>query len=155
MKISISFDKGLKGDMPTSAWLRGVIKKALVSEDASPSSEVSVLITGQERVHELNRTYLDEDRPTDVLSFPMLPPEADETGFIPPPDGQVHLGEVIISLPQAEQQARERGHSARHEIALLTIHGVLHLLGHDHANPDQEREMRRRETGILSEVDPE
>ena len=141
--------------MPTSAWLRGVIKKALVSEEASPSSEVSILIAGQERVHELNRTYLDEDRPTDVLSFPMLPAEADKSKFVSPPDGQVHLGEIIISLPQAEQQARERGHSTRHEIALLTIHGVLHLLGHDHAEPDQEREMRQKEMSILSAVDPE
>jgi probable rRNA maturation factor len=148
MEITVLYDEGLEGHPPPAEWLRNVVEQALTAENASPASEVSVLITGQDRIHELNRTYLDEDRPTDVLSFPMVPP-GDNTGFIAPPDGLVHLGEIVISLPQATEQAREHAHSTQREIAILTIHGVLHLLGYDHAEPEEETRMKKREGEIL------
>ena len=155
MEITVLFDEGLEGNLPSSEWLKTVVEHALAAEGASHSSEVSVLIAEQEKVHELNRAYLDEDRPTDVLSFPMLAPDAEKVRFVAPPDGLVHLGEIIISLPQAVQQAQERGHSASREIAILTIHGVLHLLGYDHAEPGPGREMRRREKEILDGIETE
>ena len=152
MEVTVLFEKGLKGELPPGEWVRGVVEKALAAERSSPSSEVSVLIAGEKKVHELNRDYLGEDRPTDVISFPMLTSD-DQSGFVSPPDGLVHLGEIIISLPQAMQQAIEHAHSTNREIAILTIHGVLHLLGRDHAEPEAEREMRQREKEILDSID--
>jgi probable rRNA maturation factor len=153
MEISTLFEEGVEGDLPSPDWLRGVVEVTLVAEEASPTAEVSLLISGQDRVHELNRTFLGEDRPTDVLSFPMLPPGGDASGFVAPPDGLVHLGEVIISFPHAVAQAEEHGHSIRREVAILAIHGVLHLLGYDHDEPEAEGRMKGREQAILERIE--
>jgi probable rRNA maturation factor len=75
--------------------------------------------------------------------------------FVVPPDGVHHLGEVIVSCPQAVIQAKEHQHSIKKELAILIIHGVLHLLGYDHEEPEQERQMRGRETEILSQIEKE
>jgi len=87
--------------------------------------------------------------------LPELPAEG-ELGvppFVIPPDGVLHLGEVIISYPQAVIQAEEHHHSIKREIAILTIHGVLHLLGYEHDKPGLERQMRAREAEILSSIE--
>ena len=108
-------------------------------------------------MQQLNRDYLGEDRPTDVLAFPMLSEqvEGDAAPFVMPPDGRKHLGEVIICCPQAVIQAEEHRHNVEREIAILIIHGVLHLLGYDHDRPEAEREMRDREAEILSHIEGE
>jgi probable rRNA maturation factor len=125
--------------------------------------ELGLVITNQERVQQLNRSYLGKDEPTDVLAFSMLP-EPLATGeseafspFVQPPDGVLHLGEVIISYPQAVIQAEEHQHSIKKEIAILIIHGVLHLMGyeHDKLELEREREMRAREAEILSHIEGE
>ena len=150
MDIDILIKKGFENTPPAKAWLKKVVITALTSEHVSPSAQVSLLITSQEKVHELNRQYLDEDRPTDVLSFPMITPEETSTPtFVTPPDGVVHLGEVIISYPQAVIQAEEHGHSVDKEMAVLIIHGILHLLAYDHDVPEAEKKMKERETTIL------
>jgi probable rRNA maturation factor len=153
MEISTLFEEGVEGDLPSPDWLRRVVERTLVAEGASSSAEVSILIAGQDRVHELNRTFLGEDRPTDVLSFPMLSPAGDQPGFVSPPDGLTHLGEVIISFPQAVTQAVEHGHSLRKEIAVLAVHGVLHLLGYDHDVPDAEGRMKAKEREIMERIE--
>ena len=153
MEISVIFEKGLEGKAPPAEWLRGVVEKALTAEKAGTASEVSLLIAGQEKVHELNRDFLGEDRPTDVLSFPMTSEAEQKAPFVTPPDGLEHLGEIIISLPQAVTQAEEHGHSVEREMAILIIHGVLHLLGYDHDVPEREGRMRSREAEILRLVD--
>jgi probable rRNA maturation factor len=89
------------------------------------------------------------DEPTDVLAFHMLPQKGSESSFAVPPDGVTRLGEVIISYPQAVAQAKEQGHSPERELALLIIHGILHLLGCDHEEPQEERNMRERERELL------
>jgi probable rRNA maturation factor len=116
--------------------------------------ELGLVITGQTRIQELNLVHLGIDAPTDVLAFPMTPDEdSDMPDFITPPDGAVHLGEVIISFPQAFMQAEEHRHSVKKEVALLIIHGVLHLLGYDHDAPEPERRMREREAKILELIE--
>ncbi len=124
--------------------------------------ELGLVIAGQERVQQLNRSYLGKDEPTDVLAFSMLPEplaisefEADFSPFVQPPDGVLHLGEVIISYPQAVIQAEEHRHSVKREIAILIIHGVLHLLGYEHDKPELERQMKTREKEILSCIEGE
>ena len=156
MEINVLIDDGFEG-CPETRWLRSVAEKVLVSQDIESAAELGLVIVGQEKIRQLNRDYLGEDRPTDVLSFGMLPePFArDISPFVVPPDGFHHLGEVIIAYPQAVIQAAEHWHSTKKEIAILIIHGVLHLLGYDHDKPEPEREMRARETEILSHVDIE
>ena len=116
-----------------------------------------MVIAGQERVQELHRTYRGKDETTDVLAFSTLPAEdrleAGSPPFVTPPDGVLHLGEVIISYPQAVVQAEEQQHSIEREIAVLLVHGVLHLLGYEHDKPEPESNMRAREAEILGNIE--
>jgi len=156
MEINVLIDDGVEGCPPTG-WLHTIAEQALTAERASSDVEMSLVITSQEKVQELNRNYREKDEPTDVLAFSMSvteeKPEADSPPFITPPDGMRHLGEVIISYPQAIMQAKEHHHSVREEIAILIIHGVLHLLGYKHDKPELRRQMRTREAEILSYVE--
>ncbi len=157
MQIDVLIEEALESPLDP-AWLQSVIEKTLTGEGLPPNVEISLLITGQERIQALNREYRGLDRPTDVLSFSFAEqkPESEEEAFIGPPDGLVHLGEIVISLPQAEEQAREAGHSVSREMALLTIHGILHILGHDHERSSQEAaEMQARQDRILAELGKE
>jgi len=157
MEINVLIDEDLK-ESPEMSWLQSVAEQVLIAQEVSSDIELSLVITSQERVRQLNRDYLSRDEPTDVLAFSMLPelPAEGELGvppFITPPDGVLHLGEVIISYPQAVIQAEEHHHSVKKEIAILIIHGVLHLLGYEHDKPELERQMRAREAEILSQVE--
>ena len=157
MEINILVDEGLD-ESPEVSWLQGVAEQVLTAEGVDPQSELGLVIVGQERVQQLNLTYLGKDEPTDVLAFSMLPgsspeKEAVSPPFVPPPDGVPHLGEVIISYPQAVIQATERQHPVRKEIAILIIHGILHLLGYDHDKPEPERQMKTREAEILKIIE--
>ena len=158
MEINVLIDEGLEGRLELS-WLQSVAEQVLVAEGVSPNVEMGLVITGQERVQELNRSYRGKDEPTDVLAFAMLPnerkPEADFLPFVTPPDGVLHLGEVIISHPQAAMQAEEHQHSIEREITILIIHGVLHLLGYDDEKPEPRQQMIAREAEILSRIEGE
>ena len=151
MEINVLIDDDLEG-CPEVSWLQGVAEQVLAAQDAGSSLEMGLVITSQERVQQLNREYLGRDEPTDVLAFPMLP-ETDRPPFVTPPDGVLHLGEVIIAYPQAVSQAREHRHSIKREIAILIIHGVLHLLGYGDEKPELEPKMRAREGEILSYIE--
>jgi probable rRNA maturation factor len=111
--------------------------------------EVSIVFADSKTVKQLNRDYRGVDETTDVLAFHMLPQKESDSSFALPPNGVTRLGEVIISYPQAIEQAREQGHSPESELALLVIHGVLHLLNYDHEDLSEEATMRAREKEIL------
>ena len=155
MEIDILIDDGFEGYLEVS-WLRGVAEQVLIAQDAGFGVEMGLVITSQERVRQLNRSYRGKDEPTDVLAFSIREEiDAELPPFAQPPDGVLHLGEVIISYPQAVIQAEERQHSVKREIAVLIIHGVLHLLGYEHDKPELERQMRTREEEILSCIEGE
>ena len=158
MEINVLIDEGIEGELEIS-WLQNVVKQALIALDTGPEVELGLVITSQEKVRQLNRSYREKDEPTDVLAFAMRPteqtPEADSPPFVTPPDGVLHLGEVIISYPQAVIQAEERQHSVKRELAILIIHGLLHLLGYDHETHEQEHIMSAKETEILSHLEKE
>jgi probable rRNA maturation factor len=151
MEINVLIDEDLEECLEVS-WLRSVAEQVLVAQDAGSGAELGLVITGQERVQQLNRSYLGRDEPTDVIAFSMLP-AADLTRFVTPPDGMLHLGEVIIAYPQAVTQAEEHHHSVKREIAILIIHGVLHLLGYEDEKPEKKRQMVAREGEILSYIE--
>ena len=156
MEIDVLIEEGTEG-CPDANWLRGIAEKVLRAQGVGVDIELGLVIASQERVQELNRSYRGKDEPTDVLAFFMTPAavKADEVvlPFVTPPDGLLHLGEVIISYPQAVAQAKTHRHSIDRELAILIIHGVLHLLGYDHEVPEQKRQMRAMEKEILSRVE--
>lgn len=111
-------------------------------------AELTLVLTGDESVRQLNRTYRGVDAATDVLAFG----GAEDDGFVTPREAPRYLGDVIISFPRAEAQAQNVGHPVEAELQLLTVHGVLHLLGHDHVAPDQKAVMWAAQVEILSEL---
>ncbi len=156
MEINVLVNEGFEGCLEGS-WLESVAEKVLVAQGIDPRAELGLVIVGQKTVRQLNLSYLGKDEPTDVLAFAMLPeqPEGNLAPFVTPPDGVQHLGEVIVSYPQAVIQAEEHQHSVKREIAILIVHGVLHLLGYEHDKREREREMRAREAEILSSIEGE
>ena len=117
--------------------------------EAAANVSLSVVITGDDEMRSLNRQFRDVDAPTDVLSF------ADDTpapAFVDASDEPPYLGDVILSFPRAQVQAEEQGHSTAQEVRLLVAHGVLHLLGYDHADPGQQAAMWARQDAVLSEL---
>ncbi len=153
MEIDILFDEGLEGCLDAD-WLQNVVRLVLTAQGIETGAEVGLVIASQEKVWKLNKVYLGRDEPTDVLAFAMLgeSPEK-ELLFATPPDGIKRLGEVLISYPQAVRQAEEHRHSVEKEVAVLIVHGVLHLLGYDHDEPESARRMAGRERAILNCVE--
>jgi probable rRNA maturation factor len=133
-------------------WLERIARRVLEAESIASSAEMGLLITDSKTVQKLNRIYRGEDKPTDVLAFQMTHgmDQEPEGPFVSPPDGIRHLGEAVISYPQAVKQAQEQGHGVTRELALLIVHGILHLLGYDHELPEEERKMRDKENEIIS-----
>ena len=110
------------------------------------SGQIIVTLVDDEEIHEINRTYRNVDRPTDVISFPSE--EGEHIAEIP--DG--FLGDIIISIPRAQAQAEEYGHSFRRELSFLAVHGTLHLLGYDHMTDEEAKVMFGLQEDILKEM---
>src|SRR5438067_2273405 len=121
---------------------QALIRRLLEAEGISPRCELSLVFCDDDQIRELNRDYMGEDCPTDVLSFPQ--------GAPPTPRGPRPLGDVVISVPAAARQAAGAGHSLSAEVEWLLLHGVLHLLGHDDATPERLADMIRRQRAILA-----
>jgi probable rRNA maturation factor len=128
--------------------LRRVASEALHREGVEGAIALSVVITDDEAVQELNLQFRDIDAPTDVLAFG----GGQESDFVTPPSELVYLGDVIISYPRAMVQAEEYGHSVDRELALLAVHGVLHLLGYSHVDEVERTKMWARQNEILESL---
>ena len=134
-----------------------VMRTALEEQGVELPCEISVLLTDDEGIHQINLDMRGVDRPTDVLSFPMfelvpgVPPEGED--YLDPESELCPLGDMCISLERAEAQAAEFGHSVEREICYLTVHSVLHLLGYDHLDEGpMKAQMREREEAILEKL---
>lgn len=147
-EIEVFVDEEFRG-VVNGGWVKKIVRQVFKAEGVASPFEVSLVFTNSETVRQLNRDYRGVDQPTDVLAFSMLPQKGTDSSFPLPPDGFTRLGEVIISYPQAAEQAKEQGHSPERELALLVIHGILHLLGYDHEEPEEESKMREREREFL------
>ena len=159
--VDISVLSPFRGQ-PSRAWLRKVVSHTLETALPEEDCQLGLVIADDDTVRCLNRDYRGLDEVTDVLSFSPFhqghwegdgdPPanrDADVT-FVLPPEEPRHMGEVIISYPQAVRQAAPGPSGLERELALLTVHGVLHLLGFDHVEPPEEAEMQAKEREILS-----
>jgi len=124
-----------------------VLNKAAEAYGIEPHTEVSLVLADDEYIRVLNRQYRDKDCSTDVLSFALN--EGEEPLMVDGPE-EVLLGDIIISLETATRQAEEYGHSLERELAYLTVHGILHLLGYDHMSEEDKKEMRQEEEYVLS-----
>ena len=129
--------------------VRRAIEATLDYEQYGNPCEISVTFTDNEGRHELNKKYRGVDKPTDVLSFPLF--DYDGVSEEPPVDEILNnLGDIVISLERAKEQAEEFGHSYKRETAFLCVHSMLHLLGYDHEKSEEDdRDMRSRQTEIM------
>ena len=126
-----------------------VISEALRYEGVNDNTEVSVTIVDNEEIRKINNKFRNIDRATDVLSFPLI--DFDNESL--PDDGsKIYLGDIIISIERAKEQAKEYGHSIDREIGFLTTHSMLHLLGYDHMVPEEEKEMFAKQEEILNNL---
>lgn len=123
--------------------LERAAKIALLQQSA-PDVDLTLVLTGDTQIQVLDRDFLGKDAPTDVLSFP-----ACETD---PETGRRYLGDIIISVPRAEAQSIAAGHSLEAELSLLVVHGVLHLLGHDHAGAEEKARMWAAQSEVLTQL---
>lgn len=126
------------------ATLKNAALKSLEHQSVSKTSNMTIMLTDDSQLRLLNRDYLGIDAPTDVLSFP-----SDETD---PETGKSYLGDIIISVPRAAQQAVAAGHTMEAEAQLLVVHGTLHLLGHDHADAEEKALMWQAQGEILDSL---
>mgnify|MGYP001196913504 CR=1 FL=1 len=144
MSIDVNNESGWEVDERS---VLDVARHALQRMRIHPLSELSLIFVDTEAMEQLHLQWMDEPGPTDVLSFPMdelRPGKEDEE----PPQGL--LGDIVLCPEVAKKQADEAGHSMDEELQMLTVHGVLHLLGYDHAEPDEEREMFGLQREILA-----
>ncbi len=126
-----------------------VLEEAARVHDVNDMTEVSLMFTDDETIHEMNREYRGIDRPTDVLSFALE--EGEEEEIYGGPEENL-LGDIIISVETAVRQAEEYGHSVEREMSFLALHGMLHLLGYDHMEEEERQEMRAQEKAILESL---
>ena len=150
------YDKDLGIDYKEIA--EKVINYALDYEKCPYEAEISLTLTDNSGIHEVNKEFRDMDKPTDVLSFPLVEYEVpgefdfleDEDGCFNPETGELMLGDILISLDKVLEQANEYGHSVTREYAFLIAHSMLHLMGYDHMEPDEAKIMENKQTEILN-----
>lgn len=129
--------------------LNQAINEANRLSDGPEEAEVSLLLVDNQRIHTLNLEYRGVDRPTDVLSFALQEEVEEEPEF---EEGDEMLGDIVISVERARDQAQEYGHSFEREIVYLAVHGMLHLLGFDHEEEIDKQEMRRKEEEVMAKL---
>ena len=123
-------------------------------------SEINLILTTDEEIHRTNKEFRDMDRPTDVLSFPMVDFEApadydileEDDSYFHPETGELMLGDIMISIPRAVEQAKEYGHSVKREYAFLIAHSMLHLFGYDHMEEEERAVMEQKQREILQQL---
>lgn len=129
--------------------INSVIAESLKYEGVSDNCEISVTIVDNKEIHSINLKHRGIDRPTDVLSFPLIDFEKET---LPCGGSKIYLGDIIISIEKAEEQAKEYGHSLDREIGFLTAHSMLHLLGYDHMTCEEEKIMFKKQEDILNNL---
>jgi probable rRNA maturation factor len=141
--INLQIDEGLALPLPAK-----LLKKAALEtvrhENVSIQADLTLVVSDDETLRRLNLEFMGIDAPTDVLSFP--------ADFVDPDTQRRYLGDVVISLPRAQEQAPENGQSVQDELLLLVVHGVLHLLGHDHGEPGEKERMWAAQSDVLSRL---
>lgn len=158
IQIECEYKKALEFDY--EKLLRRVIEASLDEEGCPYEAEVNVVLTDNEEIHKINKEFREIDRPTDVLSFPMLEYETpgnfdfleEREDCFHPETGELLLGDIMISVERAVEQAEEYGHSLEREMAFLTAHSMLHLCGYDHMEEEERLIMEEKQRLILDKL---
>ncbi len=148
MSIEVANESGVAVD---ESALASVARHVLAAMRVNPAAELSIMVVTTEVMTELHERWMDEPGPTDVMAFPMDELVDESRRPDAPEIGPALLGDVVLCPAFAAAQARKAGHGLGDELALLTVHGVLHLLGYDHGEPEQEREMFGLQNALLAE----
>ena len=155
MTIDISYETDIELDIPYEDIVRQMVVAALNYENCPYEAEVSVTVVDDKEIQEINKTYRNIDKATDVLSFPMYEYEKaadfdnlDDSAFNPE-SGELLLGDIVISAEKVTAQAKEYGHSKEREFAFLLVHSMLHLLGYDHMEEEERLVMESKQKEIL------
>ena len=140
-----------------------VIGEVLETEKCPYECEISMTLSDDQNIRRINKEFRQLDKPTDVLSFPLVdfinPADYDILEadgweeYFNPETGEMMLGDIVISVERAVKQAEEYGHSLKREFAFLTVHSMLHLLGYDHMDPEEAKVMERKQAAVLDNLD--
>lgn len=158
MTISIEYEAEKKLDLPYEEIINDIVLASLDYEECPYEAEVSVILTDNEAIREINRQHRDIDSATDVLSFPLIdygtPADFDHVedaveDYFNPETGELMLGDIVISVDKVEEQADKYGHSQTRELAFLVAHSMLHLFGYDHMEDGEREQMEERQRKIL------
>jgi probable rRNA maturation factor len=153
VNLIVDIEEGLGRFSSLEPSVAAAVSKAVERTGGPEKAQIGLLVVGEESMRDFNLEHRGQDRPTDVLSFPLLEPGAEITqADIDPQTGEVVLGDIVLSLPAAERQAAEYGHSLAREAAYLAVHGALHLLGYDHESEGEDKLMRTLEESVLEAV---
>lgn len=161
MTIEFEDESGIPLQIDAYGVARDVISCALDYMECPYEAQVNVLLVDNEEIHRLNREHRKTDRPTDVLSFPMVEYpvpgqfdflEEDGCNCFEPDSGELMLGDIVISAAKVLEQAEEYGHSVKREFAFLIAHSMLHLMGYDHMTEDEAAVMERLQEEILGQL---
>lgn len=160
MTVDIEYETDICLKLPYKELIKQVVAAALDYEQCPYEACVSVILTDNEQIHQVNLEMRRIDRPTDVLSFPMneYPAPGDfskleeEPDSFEPDSGELLLGDIMISVEKVQEQALAYGHSETRELAFLVAHSMLHLMGYDHMEEEERQDMERRQREILESI---
>lgn len=160
MTIQIEYEALDKLEIEYEAIINKVIHASMEYEDCPYECEVNVVITDNEGIHQVNKEFRNIDKPTDVLSFPMIeystPGYFDDLeeydDYFHPETGELLLGDIMISVDKVREQAADYGHSLERELGFLVAHSMLHLFGYDHMEDEERTVMERKQEEILEGV---
>lgn len=159
MTINIDFETEKRLQLDWEKIIRDIVEAAIDYEGCPYECEVSVLITDNDGIQEINKEMRQIDAPTDVLSFPMaeydMPADfealdEEDPSLFDPDTGELLLGDIVLNQDRIESQAREYGHEEKRELAFLVAHSMLHLFGYDHMEDSERLEMEKRQEEILT-----
>ncbi|MCI8464614.1 MAG: rRNA maturation RNase YbeY [Lachnospiraceae bacterium] len=163
MTCEISYEATEPLSIPYEEIIPSVVETALTLEGCPYETEISVTLTSEEEVRRLNREFRGIDKTTDVLSFPMTDfarpadfdflEEADASDCFNPETGELLLGDIVLSVEKIKEQATSYGHSLKRELAFLTAHSMLHLMGYDHMEEEERTVMEERQRLLMEALD--
>ena len=161
MTFNIEYEARKPLDFDYEQLIQSVIAMALEKEQCPYEAEVNVILTNDEQIHEINQEYRSIDRPTDVLSFPLLDYrtpgnfegiEDHIEDYFNLETGELMLGDIIISVDKVYEQADNYGHSIQRELAFLVAHSMFHLMGYDHMEDEERINMEKKQSELLSSM---
>lgn len=160
MTFHFEYEAGEKLEFDYESLIKKVILAVLDYEGCPYEAEVNIVLTDNEEIHKINREYRQIDRPTDVLSFPMIEYETpgdfskveEDMSVFHPETGELLLGDIMISVEKIIEQAIEYGHSLERELGFLVAHSMLHLCGYDHIKENEREVMESKQKEIMKQI---